>query len=308
MNRNDLRRVDMNLLVIFETLMFEKNLTRAGEKLFLGQPAVSASLAKLRDLFDDPLLVRNGRVLEPTQRALAILKELQPAMDTISGAVSRAKDFDPSTSRDVFRIGLSDDAEFGLFPPLLKQIREEAQNVVVVVRRVNFLLMSSMLASGEISVGISYTTELPANARRKKLRDIPCKVLRGDDRPGPLTLDEYCARPHAMVSFSGDLSGNIDLDLAKVGRCRKVVLGVPQFSGLRALLAGTEMIATVPDYAACALVEGCGLRAEDPPFEIEAAQLSMAWSGVHDNDPAERWLRSRISQFMSVSLDIPEPA
>jgi len=96
-------------------------------------------------LFDDPLLVRNGRSLEPTPRALVILKELQPAMDTISGAVSRAKDFDPSTSRDVFRIGLSDDAEFGLFPPLLKQIREEAQNVVVVVRRGNFLLMSSML-------------------------------------------------------------------------------------------------------------------------------------------------------------------
>jgi LysR family transcriptional activator of mexEF-oprN operon len=128
-------------------------------------------------------------------------------------------------------------------------------------------------------VGVSYTTDLPANAKRKKLRDIPCKVLRGDKRPGTLTLDEYCERPHAMVSFSGDLSGNIDLDLAKLGRTRRVVLGVPQFSGLRALLAGTEMIATVPDYAACALVEGCGLRAEDPPFAIDAAQLSMAWSG-----------------------------
>jgi LysR family transcriptional activator of mexEF-oprN operon len=74
--------------------MFEKNLTRAAEKLLLGQPAVSAALARLRDLFDDPLLVRNGRSLEPTPRALVILKELQPAMDTISGAVSRAKDFD----------------------------------------------------------------------------------------------------------------------------------------------------------------------------------------------------------------------
>jgi LysR family transcriptional activator of mexEF-oprN operon len=64
------------------------------------------------------------------------------------------------------------------------------------------------------------------------------------------------------------------------------------------------MIATVPDYAACALVEGCGLRAEDPPFAIDAAQLSMAWSGVHDNDPAERWLRSRISEFMSGPLPV----
>jgi len=299
MNRNDLRRVDMNLLVIFESLMFERNLTRVAEKLFMGQPAISAALARLRDLFDDPLLLRNGRAMEPTARALDILKELQPALDTISGAVSRAKEFDPSTSCDVFRIGLSDDAEFGLFPPLLNRLREEAPGIIVVVRRANYLLMPALLASGEISVGISYTTELPANAKRKKLRDIGCKVLRGDKRAGTLTLDDYCERPHTMVSFSGDLSGNIDIDLAKVGRARRVVVAVPQFSGLRALLAGTELIATVPDYAACALVEGCALRAEEPPFPIEPAELSMVWSGVHDNDPAERWLRSRITEFMS---------
>jgi len=97
MNRNDLRRVDMSLLVIFEALMFEKNLPRAAEKLFMGQPAVSAALGRLRYLFDDPLLLRNGRGMEPTARALAILRELQPAMDTISCAVSRAKEFNPAT-------------------------------------------------------------------------------------------------------------------------------------------------------------------------------------------------------------------
>ena len=205
MNRNDLRRVDMNLLVIFEALMFEKNLTRVAEKLFMGQPAVSAALGRLRDLFDDPLLLRNGRGMEPTPRAVAILKELQPAMDTISGAVSRAKDFDPSTSCAVFRIGLSDDAEFGLFPPLLSQLREEAPGIIVVVRRANYLLMSSLLASGEITVGVSYTTDLPANAKRKKLRDIPCKVLRGDGGTAPLSLDEYCERPlHGKVAVVDD--------------------------------------------------------------------------------------------------------
>ena len=302
MNRNDLRRVDLNLLVIFETLMFEKNLTRAAEKLFLGQPAVSAALARLRDLFDDPLLVRNGRGFEPTARALAILRELQPAMDTISGAVSRAREFNPATNRDTFRIGLSDDAEFGLFPALLNQLREEAPEVVIVVRRVNFLLMSSMLASGEISVGVSYTTELPANAKRRKLREMRVKVLRGDERPGPLTLDEYCARPHALVSFSGDLCGNIDNDLARLDRSRRVVLAVPQFSGLRSIIAGTEMLATVPDFAAAALIEGTSLRADDPPFELVNSDLSMVWSGVTDNDPAERWIRSKIVEFMGKSV------
>jgi len=183
---------------------------------------------------------------------------------------------------------------------LLKQIREEAQNVVVVVRRVNFLLMSSMLATGEITVGISYTTELPANAKRKKLRDLSVKILRGDNRPGPLTLDEFCERPHALVSFSGDLTGAIDTDLARIGRSRRVVLAVPQFAGLRALLAGTDMLATVPDYAASALIEGSPqLRADDAPFEIKLSELSMVWNGVNDNDPAERWLRSKIVEHMS---------
>jgi LysR family transcriptional activator of mexEF-oprN operon len=302
MNRNDLRHVDMNLLVIFEALMFERNLTRVAEKHFMGQPAVSAALGRLRDLFDDPLLIRSGRHMEPTPRAQAILAELQPALDTISGAVSRAKAFEPASSDSVFRVGLSDDAEFGLFPPLLNRLREEAPGVVIVVRRANYLLMPALLASGEISVGVSYTTDLPANAKRRKMRDIGCKVLRGDSRPGPLTLDEYCARPHAMVSFSGDLSGNIDLDLAKVGRARRVVLGVPQFNGLRALLKGTELIATVPDYAACALIEDGALRADEPPFPIVPAELSMAWSGVHDNDPGERWLRGHIACFMSAAL------
>lgn len=302
MNRNDLRRVDMNLLVIFEALMLEPNLTRVGEKLFLSQSTVSAALARLRDLFDDPLLIRSGRGMVPTSRAQEIFAELRPAMDVISAAVSRAKSFDPATSTNVFRLGLSDDAEFGLFPALLNALQEEAPNIVVVVRRANFLLMPALLASGEITVGVSYTTDLPANAKRRKLRDIGVKVLRGDDRPGPLTLDDYCARRHVMVSFSGDLSGNIDQDLARIGRSRQVVLAVPQFGSLRALLRGTEMIATVPDYAACTLVDDGSLRADDAPFEVDKAELSMVWGGAHDNDPAERWLRERIHQFMSREL------
>jgi LysR family transcriptional activator of mexEF-oprN operon len=129
------------------------------------------------------------------------------------------------------------------------------------------------------------------------------KILRGDSRPGTLTLDDYCERPHALVSFSGDLTGAIDNDLARIGRSRRVVLAVPQFAGLRALLAGTDMLATVPDYAACALIEGSSqLRADDPPFDIVLSELSMVWNGVNDNDPAERWLRSKIVQHMSAPL------
>ncbi|AOE84956.1 LysR substrate-binding domain-containing protein [Pseudomonas sp. TCU-HL1] len=297
MNRNDLRRVDLNLLIVFETLMHERSVTRAAEKLFLGQPAISAALARLRTLFDDPLFVRTGRSMEPSARAMEIFALLSPALDSISTAVSRAADFNPATSNAVFRIGLSDDVEFALLPALLRRLRAEAPGVVLVVRRTNYLLMPNLLASGEISVGVSYTDELPANAKRKTLRRARPKLLRADSVPGALSLDDYCERPHALVSFAGDLGGFVDEELAKVGKTRKVVLAVPQFNGLGTLLAGTDLVAMVPDYTAAALTAAGGLRAEDPPMPTQAFELSMAWRGAQDNDPAERWLRSRIQMY-----------
>ncbi|WP_375738596.1 LysR family transcriptional regulator [Pseudomonas boanensis] len=297
MNRNDLRKVDLNLLIVFETLMHERSVTRAAEKLFLGQPAISAALARLRTLFDDPLFVRTGRSMEPSARAIEIYSLLTPALDSISTAISRAADFDPATSTAVFRVGFSDDVEFALLPALLRRLRAEAPGVVLVVRRTNYLLMPNLLASGEISVGVSYTEELPANAKRKTLRRSKPKLLRADAVPGALSLDDYCERPHALVSFAGDLAGFVDEELAKVGRQRRVVLAVPQFNGLGTLLAGTDLVAMVPDYTAAALTSAGGLRAEDPPLPTRAFELSMAWRGAQDNDPAERWLRSRIQMY-----------
>ena len=298
MNRNDLRRVDLNLLIVFETLIHERSVTRAAEKLFLGQPAISAALARLRGLFDDPLFVRTGRSMEPTPRAQEIFALLTPALDSISTAISRAAEFDPATSAAVFRIGLSDDVEFALLPHLLRRLRAEAPHVVLVVRRANYLLIPSLLASGEISVGVCYTEELPANAKRKTLRRSQAKLLRADTVPGRLSLDDFCARPHALVSFAGDLNGFIDDELAKINRARKVVLAVPQFNGLGTLLAGTDLLAIVPDYTAAALTSAGGLRAEDLPISSHTYELSMAWRGAQDNDPAERWLRARIQMFV----------
>ncbi len=297
MNRNDLRRVDLNMLIVFETLMHERSVTRAAEKLFLGQPAISAALGRLRNLFNDPLFVRSGRSMEPTARAREIFALLTPALDSISSAVSRATDFNPATSQAVFRLGLSDDVEFALLPPLLRRLRAEAPGVTLVVRRANYLLMPGLLASGEISVGVSYTEELPANAKRKVLRRSVPRLLRADSIPGNLSLDDYCNRPHTLVSFAGDLSGFIDEELHKLGRKRRVVLAVPQFSGLGALLAGTDLLASIPDYTASVLQAGGGLRVENLPLPAPSFELHMVWPGVQDTDPAERWLRSRIQMF-----------
>lgn len=298
MNRTDLRRVDFHLLIVFETLMHERSVTRAAEKLFLGQPAISAALSRLRTLFDDPLFIRAGRHMEPTARAEEIFKHLAPALDSISTALSTTSDFDPATSDAVFRIGMSDDVEFALLPALLRQLRREAPGVVLIIRRTNYLLMSQLLNAGDISVGVSYVSDLPANAKCKPLRRSWPRVLRADDAPTSLTLDEYCSRPHALVSFAGDLDGYVDNSLEALGYQRRVVLAVPQFNGLGTLLADTDIIATVPDYVIEGLTASGRLNANALPFSGPSFDLSMAWRGAQDNDPAERWLRTRIEEFI----------
>ncbi|CAH0239481.1 MULTISPECIES: LysR substrate-binding domain-containing protein [Pseudomonas] len=299
MNRNELRKADINLMVVFETLMLERNVTRAAEKLFLGQPTISSALNRLRTMLNDPLFIRVGHRMEPTARAEDIYRHLKPALDSLSAALSLTRDFDPATSTMTFRIGLSDDVEFGLLPPLLRALRQEAPSVVFVVQHVDYWRIPDLLAAGDITVGISQTRGLPANAKRKLLRHIQPSILRADASATPLTLDEYCARPHVLVSHTANVSGYADEWLAELGRTRQVVLSVPQYSALPALLAGTDLIASLPDYTAAAMAASGALFQEPFPFKTPTLDLSMVWLSHVDSDPAERWLRSRLEAFMS---------
>ena len=298
MNRNELRKADINLMVVFEALMQERNLTRAAEKLFIAQPTVSAALARLRAMFNDPLLIRVGNRMEPSARAEEVIKHLTPALDAMSIALSLSHDFDPATSNMTFRIGLSDDVESGLLPPLLRALRVQAPNVVVVVQHVDYWRIPDLLAAGDVTVGISQTKGLPANAKRKVLRSMQGRVVRADKSATPLTLDEFCTRPHVQVSPTANTQGVVDDWLKEIGRERKVVLSVPQFSSLPAILAGTDLLACCPDYAAHGMERWGNLQAETLPFKAAALELAMVWLSTTDSDPAERWLRSRLEHYM----------
>jgi len=298
MNRNELRKADMNLMVVFETLMQERNVTRAAEKLFLGQPTISAALNRLRALLNDPLFIRVGHRMEPTARAHEILRHLSPALDAMSTALSQTREFNPADSDMTFRIGMSDDVEFGLFPAMLRALREEAPGVVIVVKHVDYWNISELLASGEITVGVCLTRELPANAKRKVLRRMKPQVARADDSMEPLTLDDYCSRPHVVVSHVANISSFADEWLSALDRKRQVVLSVPQYSTLPALMAGTNLLANIPAHTGRAMMNLGLLRHEPLPFITPALELSMAWLSVMDNDPAERWLRSQLEAFM----------
>jgi LysR family transcriptional activator of mexEF-oprN operon len=299
MNRNELRKADINLMVVFETLMQERNVSRAAEKLFLGQPTISAALNRLRGLFNDPLFIRVGHRMEPTARANEIIRHLSPALDAMSMALSLTREFDPARSTMTFRIGLSDDVEYSLLPTLLRALREEAPHIVIVVKQVNYWNVSELLVSGEITAGVCLTRDLPANAKRKLLRTMKPMVVRADDASQPITLDEYCSRPHVVVSHVANISSFADEWLDAVGRKRHAVLSVPQYSTLPALMAGTNLICNLPDQLALAFATAGLLHAEPLPFITPDLELSMVWLSMMDTDPAERWLRKRLEQYMS---------
>lgn len=294
MNRSDLRRADLSQLVIFEMLMHERNLTRTAEKMFLGQPAISAALNRLRTYFGDPLFIRNGRKMEPTARAIRLFEQLRPALDVMSLALSNNAVFDPQSSHATFRIGLSEGVEYGLLPEFLQQLRSIAPNVLIIVRHTDRLRMPDLLASNEISLGVSQTKELPANAKRRFLRDLRPVVVSALDSASALTLDDYCSRRHVQVSPNGDVNGIVDADLEKLGRTRHVELVISQWSSLSRLLVGTDLVATVPDYVASSLVAQGAIKAEPLPFKVSSIELSLVWRGAVDADPAERWFREQV--------------
>ncbi|RZJ74713.1 MAG: LysR family transcriptional regulator, partial [Flavobacterium sp.] len=155
-----------------------------------------------------------------------------------------------------------------------------------------------LLASGEITVGVCITKDLPANAKRKLLRNVVPMVLRTDVSDTPLTLDEYCSRPHVVVSHVANISSFADEWLEAVGRTRKAVLSIPQYTTLPALMAVGNMLCNMPDYLALALSQTGALHAEPLPFVTPTLELSMSWLSVMDSDPAERWLRRKLEHVM----------
>lgn len=295
-----LRRLDLNLLPVFAALMRERSVTRAGNALFLSQPATSAALARLRAAFRDELFVRNGKVLEPTTRAEQLMAVLAPALREVAGAIAEATPFDPATDARVFRVGWSEDVAIAAMP-LVQRLLSEAPHCQLVIRAANYTTIPSMLDSGEIGTAVSFMSDdLPATVKQRVLRRTDFRVLRDAATP-PVDLDSYCARPHVLVTPRGDLTGFADRFLAEMGRSRRVVIGVPDFGLIGRMIRDTDLLCTLSSPLAEGLASVPDRRlASDPlPFPSPRSSVRMAWRAALDHDPAEMWLRAQIAEVLA---------
>lgn len=292
----NLRRLDLNLLVTLDVLLSEHNVTRAAERLNFSQPSVSVHLAKLRDLFGDPLLLPGPRGMRPTARAEALREPLREALEALERAVAPASPFDPVEATHSWRIAATDYAESTIILPTLATLRAAAPGTrLAIVEAVPPRLMRQA-EQGEIDLGF-HTSEGAPDGLRRRVLFAERYVLVGraghprlKRRP---TLAQFCKLEQVIVSpDGGGFFGVTDESLAKIGLTRRVVLSVPHFLFMVSALASTDLVGMVP---ARLVRENSALRMVEPPVEVPGYEMAMLWHERVHRDPAHRWLRDTIA-------------
>lgn len=298
--RTDLGALDLNLLHALVVLVEERSTTAAAKRLGLAQSTVSGTLQKLRDAVGDELLVRHGRGLEATPRALELAEACRPHLDGLVAAVGALAPFDPKTDARIFRLGCTDAVALTVLPTLTEILRRDAPNCDLVIRIGDYRALPGLLAAGEITTALAYLRDDPsATAKMRAVRRSPWVVLRDRNQPEVGTLEDFVKRPHALVTPAGDLSGFVDAQLAAQEMSRRVVLGVTSFALLLPALRGADLISTVPDFIGHALAELADLAVDPCPVAIPPITNTMSWRAAVDQDPAERWFRAQLDTAFS---------
>jgi LysR family transcriptional activator of mexEF-oprN operon len=307
----DLRLFDLNLLVAFDALMAERNVTRAARRVGIGQPAMSYALSRLRELFADDLFTRTSGAMRPTTRALELYGPVGRVLADIREGVLADRAFRPETAEVVFRVGATDYAEVAVIPAVLAALRSFAPNARLVVSIVDRERVSAMLETGAIDVAIAYFPEAKGPQKKEILfhEEFVClfdtKACRIST---PIKLKAFIDLPHVLISLHGELSGPVDQALARTRAKRFVFTATPHFLAIPFLLHGLRAVATVPRR----LAECCGavarLAVSPLPIEIEGFDVSMLWHARTDSDPAQLWFRGLIRAAGRPTVANPSPA
>lgn len=297
----DLRRLDLNLLLVFHALMRERHVTRAAAHLFLGQPAVSGALKRLRTAFGDDLFVRGRGGMEPTPRALELAPPIDALLAGLHQAMSADRPFDAAQSTRRFRIGVSEAVGVALFPRLLQQLSRRAPDVTLATLDTDRHRAAGMLERGEIELALGMFGDLPAWLRRRDLFDWRFVCLYHPRHIQPrrerLSLREFLAHPHLLTSFDGELHGFVDEQLEALGHQRRVIFGNPHFATNPFIARENPVLVTVPDYVARAWSDSLGLRVSPLPFETPAHRVGALWKAAHASDAGLRWLIGLIAKI-----------
>jgi DNA-binding transcriptional LysR family regulator len=295
----DLRNFDLNLLVAFDVLMRELNVSRAAEKMFITQSSMSHVLNRLRQQLDDPVLVRTSTGMKPTERALALVEPVRAVLREVEKVIRSPDEFDPAGSRRRFVIHATDYIEVLLLPRLMELITARAPGIDIHFKRTDAAFPTEGLENGEMDVVLGFEAVLkpPGQFRCEKLFDDRMVCVVRDDHPAVgdhLTLDEYLALPHALISRTGVATGLVDDWLAERGLERRIALVVSHFLSAPLVIGGTDLVLSFPRRIARQFARLARLKTVPVPIELPPYNLVMIWHPLNDKEPAHAWLRQQI--------------
>ena len=289
--------LNLNALVALDALLSERNVTRAAKRIGITQPAMSQSLARLRELFGDPLLVRKGRAMVLTPRAEAMLLPLSDALLSVERALQLGMGFDAATSTRIFKIALTDLGVTMALPSVLQVIRKEAPAIRVQVEPLSDMNLSDKLSSGEVDLVIAVYLGSAGGLRTETLleEDYVCVVRRGHPlaRRKRLRIEDYEAHGHVAYTPVGFVPRPMAKTASVVSSGAGIRVSVPYLLALPDVVRRTDLVATVPRSLLSAPIDLSGVVSVDAPPELPRVEHSQWWHPRFDQDPAHQWLRAR---------------
>jgi DNA-binding transcriptional LysR family regulator len=306
----NIARANLNLLVIFDKLMSELNLTRAGEQLSLSQPAMSHALRHLRKMFDDELLVRSRGKLYPTEKACELIVPIREALQILDLALSSEYTFNPKISEREFNLAATPYLSSLITSPLLQAVRKEAPNVKINIRSYDSADTFNHvreLEQGGIDLIIGNITEVRSPLRSEALfsDEVICLADKGNTIiKKRLTLKKYLELEHISLDVKGNLTfSSIDQKLADLGLERLVVMCVPYLPSIPEAIEGSDFAASYlrKDYER--RYSHSNLTCYKLPYPLEPINFMQVWHSYQENNEANKWLRSLIKRVLEPYRD-----
>ncbi len=301
MNQRDIRSVDVGMLRTFDALMREQNVSRAAARLFLSQPAVSASLNRLREVFGDPLFTRTSHGVVPTPRARALAPQVEKLLADLAGLLETAdQPFDPARSQRIFRIAGSDHASRMLLPARSRTLVALGSGIRIVWLPPGAWSLAEHLHKGELDLAVVARVQVPRDIQTRVLyQDHYVYVMRKDHPRAaePVTLESFCAIPQIFLGYgTSTLDDLIDETLARSGHQRLAQIAVTSFGQIVHQLRHSDHAAVLGGRVARQFADE--LHIQPLPFELPGYSSLLCWDARSDADAGIQWLKGEILRIL----------
>lgn len=298
-----LKRIDLQLLACLDVLMAERSVTRAAQRLDMSQPAMSAALARLRELLQDTLLVRTSQGMVPTPRAQEVVEAVRLHLRGLESAIASCAPFDPATARDQVRIATTDFTGMLLLPEVTDQVHRQAPGLSLQVRLPDPSRVGHWLQDGDCDLAVGFFPELSAELRVSPLftDTLSCIARRGSRSPGPvLPLADYMAARHVIFGSPfaplSTIERVLNATLEGLGVARHTGVEVPSILLPAYLVAQSDLLATLPTSLAQRFAASLPVDVHALPFDAPVLEFTMVWHERTHRVASHQWVRSLVRQ------------